>query len=210
MAFAGFAGFALAGALGSSIAVSALSMLGVVSTGSQAIQRQLDLAHAARLRHKREDARKRSLQLVGAVRRQQYSDLYDLVGDIERLGPSEAERFELQDLLDHFVHLATMQKRYLDAVEIADSSVKPTEEEGSSQRLAIFQRRMRHRDECKKRSDRISEELDSIRELVRLVAQRVACPESDVDLDHEIERRLWGLDAADEAQGHLDKAASGG
>ena len=40
-------------------------------------------------------------------------------------------------------------------------------------------------------------------ELVRLVAQRVACPSLDGELDREIERRLWELDEVDEALSQL-------
>jgi hypothetical protein len=58
---------------------------------------------------------------------------------------------------------------------------------------------MRHRDECIRRIERLSDELEAIDELVRLVAQRAACPQLDNDLDREIERRLWELDEVDDA-----------
>jgi hypothetical protein len=40
-------------------------------------------------------------------------------------------------------------------------------------------------------------------ELVRLVAQRVACPAIDPELGREIERRLWELDEVDAAYAQL-------
>jgi len=40
-------------------------------------------------------------------------------------------------------------------------------------------------------------------ELVRLVAQRVACPSLEGELDREIERRLWELDEVDAALDQL-------
>jgi hypothetical protein len=64
-------------------------------------------------------------------------------------------------------------------------------------------RRMRHRDECVKRIERLADELEAVDELVRLVAQRVACPSLDGELDREIERRLWELDEVDEALNQL-------
>ena len=39
----------------------------------------------------------------------------------------------------------------------------------------------------------------ALSELIRLVAQRVACPALDPDLDREIDRRLWELDEVETA-----------
>jgi hypothetical protein len=60
-------------------------------------------------------------------------------------------------------------------------------------------RRLRHRDECIRRIERLADELEAVDELVRLCAQRVACPAVDAELDREIERRLWELDEVDDA-----------
>jgi hypothetical protein len=46
---------------------------------------------------------------------------------------------------------------------------------------------------------KLSDELDGIGELIRLVAQRTARPALDVELDREIERRLWELEEVDAA-----------
>ena len=64
-------------------------------------------------------------------------------------------------------------------------------------------RRLRHRDECVRRIERLADELEAVDELVRLVAQRAACPMLDGELDREIERRLWELDEVDEALSQL-------
>lgn len=50
-----------------------------------------------------------------------------------------------------------------------------------------------------------AEDLDAIDELVRLVAQRTACPELDSDIGGELERRLGELDGVDAAL-HLRSA----
>jgi hypothetical protein len=62
-----------------------------------------------------------------------------------------------------------------------------------------MQRRIRHRDQTARRMEKLIDELEGIDELVRLVAQRTACPSFDLDLDRELDRRLWELDEVDEA-----------
>src|SRR5690606_35182194 len=113
-------------------------------------------------------------------------------------------RFELQDLLDHFVRLSLHHQRCLDAVRISGSHDLPptisfSDGARSKRRREIMARRMRHREECLQRVDRLADELDAIDELVRLVAQRVACPALEPDLEREIERRLWEIDEVEAA-----------
>ena len=69
----------------------------------------------------------------------------------------------------------------------------------SKRRRDIQARRIRHRDVCLRRIARLGEEIEAADELIRLVAQRVACPMLHDDLDREIERRLWELDEVDAA-----------
>ena len=69
-------------------------------------------------------------------------------------------------------------------------------------------RRLRHRDECVRRIERLADELEAVDELVRLVAQRVACPPLESELDREIERRLWELDEVDAGAELSCRAAS--
>jgi hypothetical protein len=47
--------------------------------------------------------------------------------------------------------------------------------------------------------EELADELEATDELIRLVAQRVACPPADAELDREIDRRLWELDEVDAA-----------
>ena len=123
---------------------------------------------------------------------------------LERLDQAEAQRFELQDLLDHFVRLAVSHQRCIDALRLsgADSlpAVVPTVDTGrSSRRNDLVQRRIRHRDQCVRRMAQITDEIEGIDQLVRLVAQRTATPVLEVELDREIDRRLWELDEVDAA-----------
>jgi hypothetical protein len=77
------------------------------------------------------------------------------------------------------------------------------DEGGSKRRREIVERRLKHREECLERVQKLAEEIESVDELVRLVAQRAACPQGDMDLDREIERRLWELDEVEAAMHQL-------
>ncbi|HTL35382.1 MAG TPA: hypothetical protein VL326_19770 [Kofleriaceae bacterium] len=204
MAFAVCVGVGYAGVLGALIATFAFVALGSTAARSRFIRCQLDKQFEYRVRQKREADRMRQLKPTGPVRQQQYAELRDLVNEIERQDSVEAERFELQPLLDHFIQLAVSHQRCLDSLRLAGSSDLPRslplpDPNRSHRRREIMQRRLRHRDECVRRIERLADELEAIDELVRLVAQRVACPTLENELDREIERRLWELDEVDAA-----------
>jgi hypothetical protein len=202
--FAACAGLGFAGMYGAVLAL--LTVIGVAAVTSQwtVVRRHLDGQAVLRERCRREAHRLKQLRPAGPVRQQQYIELRDLVEQVERTDPAEAERFELQDLLDHFVRLALHHQRCLEAVRLSGShdlpqTVSISEATRSKRRREIMARRLRHREECLQRVDRLADELDAIDELVRLVAQRVACPTIEPDLEREIERRLWELDEVEAA-----------
>lgn len=204
--FAACAGLGFAGMYGAVMALITVLGLSALLSRHPAVRRHLDAQAALRERCRREADRLRQLRPAGPVRQQQYIELRDLVEQVERFDASEAERFELQDLLDHFVRLALHHQRCLDAVRIAGShelphslSISINEASRSKRRREILTRRMKHRDECLARIDRLADEIDAVDELVRLVAQRVACPTLEPELEREIERRLWELDEVDAA-----------
>ena len=62
---------------------------------------------------------------------------------------------------------------------------------------------MRHRDQCVRKIEELSDDIEAVDELVRLIAQRIAAPHLELDLDREIERRLWELDEVDAAMEQL-------
>jgi hypothetical protein len=202
--FAACVGVGIAGALGALVAVLTIAILGASTTRYDAVRRHLDRQARIRERCQRESSRIKKLRPTGPVRLQQYLELRSLVEEIERTDPPEAARFELQDLLEHFVVLSVAQQRCLDALRLVGSHDLPqTLPLGDSarckRRREIQQRRLRHREECLNRIDRLADEIEAIDELVRLVAQRTACPPMDQDLDREIDRRLWELDEVDTA-----------
>lgn len=208
MAFAVCVGVGYAGMLGALIALLAFVTVGASATRYRFVRRQLDKQFEYHVRQKRETERMKLLKPTGPVRQQQYCDLRDLVTEIEKTDASEAERFELQPLLDHFVGLAVSHQKCLDSLRLAGSSDLPRslplpDPHRSLRRREIMARRLRHRDECVRRIERLADELEAVDELVRLVAQRVACPQLDADLDREIERRLWELDEVDAALSQL-------
>jgi hypothetical protein len=213
MAFAVCVGVGYAGMLGALLAVLAFVTLGTAATRHKYIRVQLDKQFEYRVKQKREADRMKLLKPTGPVRQQQYCDLRDLVNEIERADEREARRFELQQLLDHFVTLAVSHQKCLDSLRLAGSSDLPRalplpDPNRSMRRREIMARRLRHRDECVRRIERLADELEAVDELVRLVAQRVACPQLESDLDREIERRLWELDEVDAALHQLSMSTT--
>ncbi|MDQ3367432.1 MAG: hypothetical protein M3680_18570 [Myxococcota bacterium] len=206
--FAACVGLGYAGLIGAVLAMLAVLGLGASATRYRFVRTHLDRQAQIRERCRREAVRLKLLRPTGPVRQQQYIELRELVEEIERTDEAEANRFELQDLLEHFVRLSISHQRCLEALRLAGSHDLPHtipigDATRSKRRREIMARRVRHREECLRRVERLSDELEAIDELVRLVAQRTACPALDPDLDREIERRLWELDEVDAALDQL-------
>jgi hypothetical protein len=205
--FAGCMGLGWAGLLGAFLAVLATMAIGATASRYKFVQRHLERQAEIRDRTRRESARFKALRPTGVVRQTQYVELRDLVESVEAADAAEAARFELQDLLDHYVTIAVAHQKCLDALRLAGSELPVTvpmiDAPRSKRRREIQARRIHHRDECLRRIEQLGEELEAVDELIRLVAQRAACPTVNADLDREIERRLWELDEVDSAMHSL-------
>jgi hypothetical protein len=202
--FAGCIGLGYAGLLGAAIAILLVVVLAANAARYPWVRCYLDDQARGRDKTRRECQRLKLLRPTAATRLQQYNELRVLVDEIERLDAPEAERFELEDLLDHFVRLAIGHQRCNDSLRLAGALALPTvtviTEAGKSRRRRdILQRRIRHRDHCVRKMEKLVDEIEGIDELVRLVAQRTAAPSLDIELDREIDRRLWELDEVDAA-----------
>jgi hypothetical protein len=205
--FAACVGLGYAGMVGSVLAMLAVIGMGVASTRFRFIRDHLDRQSENHVRSLREGARMRALRPSGPVRQTQYIELRALVEDLETTAPEDAARYELQDLLEHFVRLAVAHQKCIDALRLAGagdlSPIPITGSRRSKRRREIQTRRARHRDECITRIERITDELEATDELIRLIAQRAACPAIETDLDRELDRRLWELDEVDAAMQQL-------
>ncbi len=205
--FAACVGLGYAGLVGSMLAMIAIVGAGIASTRFELIRNYLDRQSENQVRALREGARMRALRPSGPVRQTQYIELRSLVEELEKSSPEDAARYELQDLLDHFVRLAVGHQKCIDALRLAGagdlSPIPITGSRRSKRRREIQTRRAKHRDECIARIERITDELEATDELIRLIAQRAACPALESDLDRELDRRLWEIDEVDAAMSQL-------
>ncbi|HEX7837965.1 MAG TPA: hypothetical protein VF469_10910 [Kofleriaceae bacterium] len=202
--FAACLGVGYAGLLGAVLAALVVLALGANMSRYRRVRDYLDGQARLQARARRHCRRLKQVRRTSPVRLRHYDELRALVEEIERLDEAEAARFELQDLLDHFVSLAVSHQRCIDALRLSRADALPAtpplpEAGRSSRRADIIQRRIRHRDSCVRRMAEITDEIEGIDQLVRLVAQRTACGTLDVELDREIDRRLWESDEVDDA-----------
>jgi hypothetical protein len=201
--FAACLGVGCAGLVGAVIAALVVLALGANASRYRRVREYIDTQARLQERAQRNCQRLKQVRRTSPVRLRHYDELRVLVEEIERIDEAEARRFELQELLDHFVRLAIVHQRCIDALRLsgADSlPPMPASDAGrASRRGDIIHRRMRHRDQCVRRMAQITDEIEGIDQLVRLVAQRTACGSVEVDLDREIDRRLWELDEVDAA-----------
>lgn len=170
-------------------------------SSSREFRRSIDEYVARQRRIERRNGREELLEQAG-VPREPLTELTALVEDIERRdGGRISRRFELEEILDHWVQLAIARERCVRALRMADRAqlVRALAEEPivetrtSRRRRELLERRIRCWDQCKRDADRCAEELSAISELIRLLAQEAARPDLVLD-DDEIDRRLRDLD----------------
>jgi hypothetical protein len=166
-----------------------------------------------RARREREASRLGLLSGVAAEHRQVYCGLYATVERITQEEPSTASRLELEDLLDYYVRGAAEHQRLLVASQCVLAR-RPLSlfAEQTTRRDEIYLRRERNRNVCVQRCQELGEDLASISELVYFIAERAASVGLEVELESEIEKRLWELDELDasvvQLREHLDQSCS--
>jgi hypothetical protein len=204
--FAACLGVGYAGMIGAIIATAVVFVLGALASRYRRVRAYLDEQARIQVRTRRHCWRLRQFRRTSPARMRHYEELRVMVEEIERIDETEAARFELQDLLDHFAKLALSHQRCVDALRLSGADALPAplpETARTSRRGDIMQRRIRHRDECVRRMAQITDEIEGIDQLIRLVAQRTACPVLEMEPDREIDRRLWELDEVDAAMHQL-------
>jgi len=132
-----------------------------------------------------------------------------LLDEITAHDPWCAERMELEDLLDRHVALTIAHEQSLHAIRIADRvQLERTRDSlrgdpmAHPRRVELCERRLRCLAECEVRAERLADELAMVADLLRLIAQRIACADAAL-LDDTIDRRLAQLDDEDLAHREL-------
>ncbi|HSK01590.1 MAG TPA: hypothetical protein VK932_10135 [Kofleriaceae bacterium] len=220
---AGVSATAVAAAIGAwQLGILGSFLLGLVAVAvalgaatRPSVRRRLDRTAARRARDRREAAR---LAVLGAsscwMHRDRYITLREEIEECERRDPAAARRRELEPLLDHFVRSAVRHQRCVDALPapfgLLTSSTAPL----SGRRRELAARRRRCQQDCERHAERLSEEIDAIEELVRLIEQQLAASELQLvgdpaqDDDDELGRRLAKLDELDELDTAMRQVSS--
>lgn len=208
-------GFGMATLL-ASVALAAFVMVVAASTawmvsGSPSVQRFFDEQHLSADRRARLHKRQAKLVAAGVepTGLVELSTLVDLIEDSD--GGWTHRRFQLDDLVERYVAVAIGHQKCLQAMAATDRSLllrslaatpPSSSPETSRCRRQLLERRISTWDRTALQATRFEDELAAITDLVRLLAQRAACPDALVDGDL-VEWRLAELDAEDAAMHQL-------
>ena len=198
------------------LAASTASVLGAVAWGaalfavcaglgwSRPVRREIDHHLAYRAEQDREDHRFDDLRVTSAASQAQYRAVRQLVARVEASAPDEARRFGLQELLDELVRVMVLHARCESALvaggELPSETMLATL---SSRGRAIAGRRAELHARCRRRVEDLAEHADAIEQLVRLVAQHVACASLDEARAVELADRIDEIDRIDEATAEI-------
>lgn len=191
------------GTIGAFGAVAWGAMLLAVCAGLgwlRPIRREIDRHLAYCAEQARDERRLDELGVVGSVRREQYRAVRQLVARLESSAPDEARRFGLQDLLDELVRVVVLHARCESALVAGGELPSETTLATLSPRgRAILGRRAALHARCMRRVEGLAEHADAIEQLVRLVAQHVACTSLDEACAVDLGDRIDELDRIDDA-----------
>lgn len=169
---------------------------------------------ARRARRLRRHARERMLPAL-SFGREVLGELTRLVDEIEIHAPELARRLDLETLLDRHVALTIGHERALRALGMADRTQLERMRDGlitdprtNLLRLELCERRLECHLACQRTAIWFSDELAIVSDLIRLIAQRVACPDH-LDGEEWIQRPLAELDDDDDVQRMLEAGEIG-
>lgn len=195
-----FAGMVITSLIGAALAASASPWF---RKQVAALDEQLQL-------QRRRDARLRRL-CDDEVEIERIRELTGLVDSVDRLVPHALDRYDVEDLLDHYANLALARRRCLTLLAQHDLAsivygLRRAPEHATGHRRAVLERRLEGWIECRARADALDDKLSTIEDLIRLLAERAAFPDAAEPLDPElVDERLAQLTAADDELAKLDR-----
>jgi hypothetical protein len=145
------------------------------------------------------DHRVRALVRAG-VREHDLADLTALVDETLRNDPDAGDRYDLEALLDRYTELEIARTQTKTILQRFDRGVLARQLDamtraGKRTRRDLLERRLAHIDACRDRLVAMDDDVDEIRELICLLAQRAAT--ASFDESDDIERRVMMLDDGD-------------
>jgi hypothetical protein len=181
------------------------------AAGSPYVRKHFDELRTLRDRRERLAVRQAKLAAIGVDSGGlvELSTLVDLIEDTD--DGWTARRFNLDDLLDRYVAVAISHQRCVYAMHTTDrmgllralASTPPSiASDVAKCRRDLIERRIATWDRTALQATRFEDELAAITDLVRLLAQRAACPDALADADL-VQWRLAELDAEDAAMAQL-------
>jgi hypothetical protein len=166
---------------------------------------------ARRAKRARREGRERTLP-SGSIGRDRLAEMSRLVDEIDETDPALAERMDLEGLLDRYASLMLGQERVRQALSMSDRGQLQRLRDalridhGHAKRLELCERRLRCIDQCIERADSYADEVAIIEDLVRLIAQRVACPDGP-SAEEVLDLRLFELEIEEESEAQFNAPA---
>ena len=201
-------------ALGTTVTVATVAGVACVILWHGVVRRQRWVAVrlAARAQRKEladaRDRRVRSLVRAG-VREHDLAELTALVDETLRNDADAGDRYDLDALLDRYTELEIARTQTKTLLQRFDRGalvrqLDATTRAGKRTRRDLLERRIAHIDACRDRITALDDDVDEIRELVCLLAQRASTAASEgIDESDDIERRVMMLDDRDEVAAYM-------
>ena len=177
-----------------------------IAAGSPQVRQHYDRQREERDRRMRNTQRHAKLVAAG-VDPCGHTELTLLVETIETSDEGwTARRFQLDELLDRYIAVSIAHHRCLQAMHSVDrgallrqlAAAPPMGGDASRCRRELLERRIACWDRCALQASRFEDELAAITDLIRLLAQRSACPDGEIDAEL-VAWRLAEIDAEDSA-----------